>query len=241
MGNTSIYKSLAHYYDFIYSWKDYKDESAKISSLIKKFKKTKGNDMLELACGTGKHAKYLSKNFKIVATDLNNEMLEIARKNVKKVKFVQADMITLSLNKKFDVIICLFSSIGYLKSYKNLQKTINNAAKHLKNGGILIIEPWFTKEKFIENSLHMDVYDGPDLKISRICNSTSKGIVSVLDMQYLIGETGRAIKSYVDRHELAMFPYEKFLKYYEAAGLSCIISKEGLAKDKSLIIGVKKW
>ena len=141
MSKKSIFKELAQYYDLIYSWKDYQKEADKIKSLIKKHKESDGHDLLEVACGTGKHLPYLKDSFSILATDLNKAMLSVARKNISDVTFKQADMIKLNLDKKFDVILCLFSSIGYVKTYQNLTKTIQNFAKHLKVGGVVIIEP----------------------------------------------------------------------------------------------------
>ena len=55
-------------------------------------------------------------------------------------------MTTMSLGRRFDVITCLFSTIGYVKTYQNLAKTLRNFADHLRPGGLLLIEPWFTEE-----------------------------------------------------------------------------------------------
>ena len=85
--------------------------------------------------------------------------------------FKQADMIKLDLNKKFDVILCLFSSIGYVKTYQNLTKTIHNFAKHLKTGGVVIIEPWFTEATYITGLPSMTTHDGKGIKIARLCVS----------------------------------------------------------------------
>ncbi|MEI8008852.1 MAG: hypothetical protein WCI00_05715 [bacterium] len=52
MEKTSIYRELAKYYDLIYSSKDYKKEADIIHKLITKYKKTNGNALLEVACGT---------------------------------------------------------------------------------------------------------------------------------------------------------------------------------------------
>src|ERR1700729_3823344 len=112
MSNKNIFKKLSQYYDLICSWKDYKSESTKIKSLIKKYKKSDGNSLLEIACGTGKHTQYLKDSFSILATDVNKDMLSVAQRNIPDVVFKQADMIRLDIGKKFDVIICLFSSIG---------------------------------------------------------------------------------------------------------------------------------
>lgn len=235
-----IYKDLARYYDLIYSWKSYKKEAAIIKRLILKYKKSKGNDLLEAACGTGKHIQYLKKDFKILATDANAGMLRVARKNIKGVAFKQADMVRLNFGKQFDAIICLFSSIGYVKTYANLKKTINNFARHLKKGGVVIIEPWFTKEVYIVGSPHLNTYSDGNIKIARECVSKIRDNVSVMDMHYLIAEKGKSVKHFIDRHELGMFEPKKILEFMKKSSLRPKFLKDGFMKNRGLYIGVKK-
>jgi len=52
MADQAIYRDLAKYYDLIYTWKDYKKEANTIKQLIVAYKKTNGNTLLEVACGT---------------------------------------------------------------------------------------------------------------------------------------------------------------------------------------------
>lgn len=235
-----IYKDLAKYYDLIYSSKEYKNEAKKIKSLIRKYKKSKGNDLLEVACGTGKHIQHLKDSFSILATDTNKDMLTVAQKNVPDVAFKQADMVHLNLGKTFDVIICLFSSIGYVKNYINLTKTIKNFAQHLKKGGVVIIEPWFTESSYIVGLLNMATYDGDDVKIARLCVAKKRGIVSVLDMHYLIAERDKKTKHFVEHHELAMFEIDRVLDIMNKHGLRAHFLKNGLRKDRGLYIGIKE-
>lgn len=168
MKKQEIYRKLAKYYDLIYWWKDYKAEATQIKKLIFKYKGSKGKDLLDVACGSGKHLQCLKDSFSCVGIDINPGMLGIAKKNVKGVIFKKGSMITFNLNKQFDVITCLFSSIGYVKNYTNLKKTIQNFAKHLKTGGVVIIEPWFTKSTYKVGQPHMTTYDGKDIKIARL-------------------------------------------------------------------------
>ena len=136
MRKQTIFKDLARYYDLIYSGKNYKKEVAVVTALICQFKRSAGNDLLEIACGTGGHARYLRNHFHVVATDNNPQMLRIARRKVKGVTFKQADMIDFDLGRQFDVVACLFSSIGYVKTLGNLKRTLRNFAQHLKPGGV---------------------------------------------------------------------------------------------------------
>jgi hypothetical protein len=47
----------------------------------------------------------------------------------------RADMVNLELGRQFDVVLCLFSSIGYVRTRALLKKTLFSFARHLKAGG----------------------------------------------------------------------------------------------------------
>ncbi len=166
-------------------------------------------------------------------------MLAAARKNVKGVRFQQADMVTLDLGKEFDAIICLFSSIGYVKTSADLRKTFSNFARHLKKGGVVIVEPWLTKEMFYEGRPHMATFGNDHIKIARLDVSKARGNVSVLDMHYLVAEENKAVKHFVDRHELTMFSQRQILKFMQQAGLGAKFLPNGFTKGRGLYIGVK--
>jgi len=96
-----LYGRFARYYDLIYSGKDYERETRIIMDLVKRAG-VKGRDLLDVGCGTGRHAVLLSeKGFKVTGIDLSPEMLKIARRRSKKVRFLQGDMRTFDLGKEF--------------------------------------------------------------------------------------------------------------------------------------------
>lgn len=235
-----LYRELARYYDLIYSFKDYRKEVVRIKALISKYKKSEGKDLLDVACGTGHHLNYLKEEFSCMGVDISNEILKIARNNVKGVVFKQADMMTLNLGREFDVITCLFSSIGYLKTYANLRKTVRNFSKHLKKGGIVLIEPWFTKSTYIPGYPHMDTYSSKELKIARLNVSELRGSLSVMDMHYLVAEKNKDVKHFVDRHELGLFEIQRTLAFLKETGFQAKFLKSGLMRDKGLFVGIKQ-
>lgn len=138
------------------------------------------------------------------------------------------------------MIICLFSSIGYVKNYKNLSQTIEGFSRHLKKGGVVIIEPWFTESSYLTGLPTMTTYDGEDIKIARLCISKKRGILSVMDMHYLIAEKDKNMRHFIERHELAMFDIDKVLAIMQKNGLKANFLKNGLMKDRGLYVGVKK-
>jgi len=81
-----MWNELAKHYDEIYYWKNYRKESEKIHRIIKKYKKTKGREILDVACGTGNHIQFLKRHYKITGIDLNQVMLRQARKKISKIK-----------------------------------------------------------------------------------------------------------------------------------------------------------
>lgn len=242
---SSLYTELARYYDLLYSWKPYAREAARISRVIQQYKKTNGNELLDIACGTGKHIKYLKRDFRCTGLDLNQGMLAMARRNNPTVPFRRASMITFKLRKEFDAILCLFSSIGYVKTYAALEKTLRNFLQHLKSGGVVIIEPWLTRSAYIEGTPHMVAYSDANTKVARLSISKLRGNLSILEMHYLIAKKNKSVTHYVELHELAMFEVDKVLALMDKVGLQAEFIKSRFAKsrlhdDKGLFVGVKR-
>lgn len=235
-----LYGELAKYYDLIYSFKDYRKEALRIKALILKYKKSDGNELLDVACGTGHHLKYLKDEFSCTGVDISSEILEVAKESVENVTFRKADMIRMNLGKEFDIITCLFSSIGYVRTYSNLERTIRNFARHLKKCGVVLMEPWFTKSTYIAGSPHMTTHDGKDIKIARLNVSELKGNVSVMDMHYLVAEKDKGVKHFVDRHELGLFETDETLRIMKAAGLQPRFLKHGLMRERGMFVGVNR-
>ncbi len=234
-----MYKKLAKYYDLIYHWKDYEKEAYSIKDLIKKYKKSDGNKLLDVGCGTGMHLEYFKNDFSCTGIDINNEMVEVAKTKFKDVILEQGNMINFNLKSEFDVILCLFSSIGYVKTYSNLEKTLLNFKNHLKKGGVLIIEPWFTKSTYWDGHPGMTTYEGEAIKIARLNSSKIEGNLSIMEMHYLIAEKDKDVIHFVDTHELGLFETNKTLDFMEKADLKAEFLKDGLMEGRGLFIGVK--
>ena len=238
MKRNVLYKELARYYDLIYASKDYKKEASQLKKFISEYKKSPGNELLDVACGTGRHLIYLKSGFSCMGVDISEDMLKIARKNVRGVVFKKANMITLDLGKKFDIILCMFSAIAYTKTYENLRKTIQNFANHLKKGGVVLIQPFFTKAAFKQGAPHMTTYQSDNICLARANVSKAKGDLGTWDFHYIIAEKDKEVKHFVDRHEVALFDTNKTLKIMKEVGLKAKFLKKGFA-NRGLFIGIK--
>ena len=240
MNNQLLHNNLSKYYDRVYSFRDYLDEAVRLQNLIIKYSESGGNSLLDVACGTGLHIKYLKDDFVCTGVDISKSMLKIARKNVKGVTFKEADMKTLRLRKQFDVIVCLLSSIGYVKTAARLEKTIQNFSKHLKKGGLALVEPSHAKSAYVNGEPRITTYDGREVKIARVNYTNFRQATAVLSMHLLIAERGKDAKYYVDRHELGLFGINTTLRIMKAAGLKSKYLKSGLMSGRELFVGIKK-
>ncbi|MGQ4876199.1 MAG: class I SAM-dependent methyltransferase [Promethearchaeia archaeon] len=234
-----MYEEYAELYDLIYHYKDYKGEVKKIKKLIKKYKRSKGNKLLDVACGTGTHLKFLQEGFQCTGLDKSEQLLKIAKAKVKNVIFIKEDMLKMDLDEKFDVITCLFSAINYVKTLSNLKKVLMNFYNHLNEGGIAILEPFFTKETYLAGTAHMSTYDGEDIKIARLNISDLKEDVAYLKMHYLVAKSNDDVVYFTDLHELALFEIEDFLNVMNEVGFESQFLEKGLMKNRGLYIGIK--
>lgn len=228
-----------NYYDDIYSTmgKDYVLETEKLHGFIQKYICRDGNVLLDMACGTGIHAGLLSKYYEVVGTDLNSEMLKVARKKHPGIHFLQSDMRNFDIGRKFDVVTCLFSAIGYMRTKTELRQAIKCMSRHLLPGGILLVEPWFPPEQWNVGRVSTILVDKPDIKIVRMSHSGRRGKVSLLEFQYLIGTT-RGLEHLREHHEFGLFTHEEYTDAFTRAGLNATHEPEGV-DGRGLFIGTK--
>lgn len=234
-----MFSKSAKYYDEIYAamGKDYPAEAEKARGFIEAHKQSDGNRLLDVACGTGIHANALSRFYQVEGLDLDAKMLSVARRKYPAIHFQRGDMTDFDLKSQFDVVSCLFSSIGYVKTKPRLHKAIKNMAQHLVVGGVLLIEPWFTPEQWNVGRSFMATVNQPELKIARVSHSRCKGKISVLEFQYLIG-TPKGIERATEIHEMGLFTHEEYVGAFRAAGLEVVHNAEGL-DGRGLYIGLK--
>jgi SAM-dependent methyltransferase len=239
-----LYAKSASFYDAIYdviydpySGKDYRSESNRLRQLIMRYKRSDGRSLLDVAVGTGRHLYYLKAWFDAEGLDINRDMIAIAQERNPGVKFHRGDMLTFKLPKKFDVISCLFSAIGYMTTLAKLQRAIRKMGIHLKPGGVLMVEPWITPRNFNSGKLHAVLVNQPELKLARIGRSLARGKISIINFHYLIA-TPRGTRYFRETEKFGLFTHSEYLGAFRGAGLKVAYDRKGLT-GRGLYIGVK--
>jgi SAM-dependent methyltransferase len=220
-------EDTARYYDRIYAFKNYAGEADRIDEIVKDELGDTRGPLLDVACGTGRHLELLQSSFHVEGLDLSPELLAVARERLPDVRLHCADMRSFAIPSCFDVITCLFSSIGYMTALDDLERAIRTMVRHLTPEGLLILEPWFTPDQWMPNTVHAMLVDEPELKIARVSTSLVDGRTSIFDLHHLIG-TPEGTSHVVEHHELGLYTVDEMTAAFEAVDLSVRYDVEGL-------------
>lgn len=232
-----MFSKTARYYDQLYSFKNYPDEAAQIRELIRR-EHPGARSILDVACGTAEHAKLLSADFAVDGIDLEPEFVQIAQRKVPAGSFHVADMRQFDLGKKYDVVLCLFSSIGYLTGGSDVVRALECFARHLAPGGIMLVEPWITPENWKYSGPSMLTVDQPDLKIARVNVNRLDGNLTIIPFDYLIA-TRTSVEHVQEEHVLALYTVDEMLQFFERASLKVKYDTQGL-DGRGLYVAVRK-
>jgi len=211
------YTDLASIYDRVYAWKDYRREARSVDRLIRRFGPKGARTLLDVACGTGSHLRFLASRYTSTGLDASAPMLRVARGRVPSAKFVLGRMPRFDLGVRFDAITCLFSAIGYVRTPRALRATLRTFARHLVPEGVVIIEPWLTPAMWHPGSVHLSTVSSETVPIARMNDSRTVRGRSVLEMHYLVPIRG-AIRHWTERHDLGLFSPAEMIRAFRDAG-----------------------
>jgi ubiquinone/menaquinone biosynthesis C-methylase UbiE len=232
-----MFTKSRQFYDALYKFKDYSAASEELHALIQKLRPD-AKSLLDCACGTGRHLEYLQKHYEIEGLDVSRDMLDIARKRIPAVPLHEGDMVDFNLRKSFDVVTCLFCSIGYVKTSENMQSAVSCMASHLLPGGILVLEPWLTPTSYIPGKVVANFVNEPELKIAWIYTSEISCQLSKFDIHYLVG-TPHSVEYFIEKEEMGLFTHEKYLEAFSKANIAVDYDPKGLF-GYGMYVGVKK-
>jgi trans-aconitate methyltransferase len=233
-----VFTESAEIYESLYRilGKDYSEEVANVTRTILS-RCPSAVSLLDVGCGTGDHLMHLRERFSCEGLDLDQDLLNIAgRKLGVGVALHLGDMADFDLEKRYDAVICLFSSIGYVRTVQRLSMTAKTFAHHTNPGGIVIVEPWITPETWqAQSHAHITVVDDDSIQAVRMVRNRRDGTITTLEMHYLIA-TATGVQHRHETHELGLFSLNEYRIAFEEAGFHVEIDETGLT-GRGLLIG----
>jgi SAM-dependent methyltransferase len=230
-----MFSGSAEFYDLIYStFKDYRGEAAQIESLLRRLE-PQCQTVLDVACGTGEHARLLAaRGFVVDGTDLDPAFVRIAQHKHPAGRFFVADMSDFHIPNRYDAVLCLFSSIGYLQTLDRVSRAFRTFRDHLTMGGVIIIEPWFAPGVLDPTRVDRQTGEAQGIRVARVSRMEIDGTISRLYFDYEITDT-TGTRRVSEVHELGLFTTDQLLRTFQEAGLHVVYEPKGLT-DRGLYV-----
>ena len=132
----AVYDSINDAYDLVYT-----DVQEKVPFVVDVLRKYQSQEILELGCGSGLFTIPLKQQgLNIEGLEISPEMIKLTQKKAPDLKLHQGDMRLYNLQKTFDAILILSSTLVLLQNHEEVNQCLQRSYEHLKPGGIFFLE-----------------------------------------------------------------------------------------------------
>ncbi|MGW6983375.1 class I SAM-dependent DNA methyltransferase [Streptomyces sp. NPDC054932] len=229
----------AEIYDAVYRGRG-KDYTAEAEAIVRVLREHRSDisSLLDVACGTGTHLEALRKIVDHVeGVELSPWMHALAVRRLPGIAVHRDDMRSFGLGRTFDAITCLFSSIGYMGSAAELDRTLRVFREHTAPGGVVVVEPWWFPEEFLDGYVGGAVVVVDGRTIARVSHTVREGATTRMNVEYTVGEPAAGLRRFHDTHVLSLFTREQYEQAFERAGLTVAYTAGG-PSGRGLFVGV---
>jgi ubiquinone/menaquinone biosynthesis C-methylase UbiE len=213
----ALYTDLSGYYDLMCAEINYQAQSDHVRRLHQLFG-NKGQNHLDLACGTGPHVRhFLNFGYQSSGLDINQPMLLLAKDRCPEAQFTLKDMCSFSVEQPLDLITCFLYSIHYSDGIEKLKECIISVYNALNTKGIFCFNV-VDKNKIENHSLvrHTAEYDNSHFVFSSGWYYSGFGEKQALKLS-IEKTTKNETQLWQDEHPMVAFSFhelEKLLQPY---------------------------
>ncbi len=201
--------------------------------------KNKDANILELCCGTGRLTLPIAKEgYHISGVDFTASMLEQAKAKASeeglKIEFIEADIRTLDLREKYDLIFIPFNSIHHLYKNEDLFMAFNVVKNHLKDGGLFLLDCFNPNIQYIVEAekeqkeiAEYTTSDGREILIKQVLRYENNTQINRIEWHYYINGEFDSIQNL----DMRLFFPQELDSYIKRSGFN-IIHKFGSFKEE---------
>ncbi|MEG2077408.1 class I SAM-dependent methyltransferase [Chryseobacterium sp.] len=158
------------YYHILYSNRDYTEAENFITQLTAELQLPKNSEIIDLACGKGRHSVFLNKlGYKVLGLDLSKKSIEHNQQfENENLQFKVHDMRDMVAHSKVDAVFNLFTSFGYFDSQDDDRKVFKSVSDVLKSDGFFVLD--YLNENYVRKTIVSDAEiqrGGIDFTISK--------------------------------------------------------------------------
>ncbi|MCK6691727.1 MAG: class I SAM-dependent methyltransferase [Thermoanaerobaculia bacterium] len=204
------------YYHILYQSHDDREAKLFIDNLLRILPLPDGARVLDLACGKGRHARYLAeKGFDVTGLDVSGSNIAFARHfEHERLSFYQHDMRHPFRINYFDAILNIFTSFGYFSTDQDHVNSLRNVNKGLKPGGLFVLD-FFNAAWVRDHLIRMETksLDGIDFHLKKYIRGKHV-------FKQVLFETGG--RRFQFRERVRLFLPDDFKQMFSAAGLQLL-------------------
>ena len=204
------------YYRLLYKNRNEEEASRFLDLFLQHIPVPEGATILDLACGAGRHARYLaSLGYHVTGIDINEESLQVARQfESEYLRFERHDIREAYASSAFDLVMNLFTSFGYFDSEAEDVKVLKNVSTALKKDGSFVID-YLNTDYIVSRLVDYEEYEneGVRFKIKRFLKS---------DFIVKLIEVYENENTYYFAEKIRMYNLQSFEEMIDEAGMQIV-------------------
>jgi SAM-dependent methyltransferase len=241
---------FSEYYDLLYSDKDYRRESLFILDILDQ-KQKGGVSLLELGCGTGRHAVMMAEaGWNVHGIDLDSEMLMAAKERKRglpekiseRLQFTQGDVRKFDMKRQYDAAVSLFHVVSYQTATEDILAMFSHINAHLKPGGVFIFDYWYGPAVLTNRpEVRIKRMSSSDLHVTRLAEPKTFPNKSIVDVNYEIQiqkKGSSQVEVLHEKHRMRYFFLSEIDSLLRESGLRLVSSAEWLTNNEP---GLDTW
>lgn len=232
----NVFGAYSRYYNLFYRDKDYAAEAAYVDGLIQRYRPGAAS-VLDLGCGTGRHAMLLARSGYLVAgVDRSQEMLTVAEKEralgdcVDRVSLYCGDIRTIRLEQTFDAVVSLFHVMSYQTSNADLKAAFMTARSHLAPGGLFLFDCWYGPAVLTDRpEVRVKRVEDSEIAVTRVVEPVMFATTNLVETHYQVfvrDKGSNAVEELQETHRMRYLFQPEVEMFLQEAGMTLVESAE---------------
>lgn len=211
------------YYHILYKNRDLTEASDFLDRLVKYLSPKEAASMLDLGCGSGRHAVHLAKmGYHVLGIDLSENSIKTANEKAKaaalqQLRFKRQDMRE-QVGEQFNYVFNLFTSFGYFDDATDNIKVLKVIHASLIENGYAVID--FLNSNYVEATLvpkESKTIEGVNFEIQRSIENTGESKYVAKDIRFKANG-----KDYSYQEKVQLLDSGDFKNYFKQANFELI-------------------
>jgi len=201
----------------VYRHRNESEAERLVELIVKSLGSKSDSKILDMASGSGRHAIIFAKRgFDVTAVDLSQRLLseakEIAGQNDVKIDFVLSNILDFETTKRFNLVLNLFTSIGYFDNDEDNFRVVLKAYDLLIDGGYFVLD-YFNINYLLKNLIPTSVFSENGLRITQ-----NRSIQGTRVVKNITIENGSSVEEFYE--SVRLYNYDEMMAYLKKAGFT---------------------